>query len=151
MATLDFCHATLLGSYADRDEYQIGKTLVWVLYGTSEQREVATDLACLQFPAIWAAIPEAIAVARETSRKEQPEFWQVHEDAQSVHDVLSVWGIRIEPSSGVATYVISTNHEFLWMQTSNLPLFPEDEHIIVMRSKDGVFSAPTDTPSDTQV
>lgn len=144
MSALDLRQATLLGSYPDRDEYQIGRTLVWVQFGTREQQETATDLACLQFPSIWSSIPEVIAEAREASRKELPEFWQVHEEAETANEVLSVWGIWIEPVSGVATYEVSTNHEFLCERGANLPVFPEESHVMVMRSKEGVVSVRAD-------
>lgn len=140
MSLPDLRQASLLGEYSDRLEYQIGGTLVWVLFGGPEQQVAALEAACQQFPSIWTAIPAVISEAERASRVELPEFWQMHEAADTSSEVLSVWGIWIEPVSGTATYEVSTNHAFDPPPQVELSSFPEESSVMIERNKEGVIS-----------
>lgn len=140
MSLPDLRQASLLGEYSDRLEYQIGRTLVWVLFGGPEQQVAALESACQQFPSIWTAIPAAISEAERASRVELPEFWQMHEAAGTSSGVLSVWGIWIEPVSGIATYEVSTDHAFEPPSQVELSPLPAENFVMIERNKEGVIS-----------
>lgn len=137
----DFRRASLLGAYGDRDEYQVGTTLVWVEFESLVQRHAATEFAHQQFPAIWAAIPAAISEARRISRSQVPEFWRPHEEAGTSEELLAVWGIWINAATRNATYHVSTNYDFESPNEEQLPSFPDDVSVFVERSYDGVVVA----------
>lgn len=144
----DLRQATLLGSYADRDEYQIGRMLVWVEFGSPSRKQAATELACEQFSSVWAAIPSAVARALQHSQGQLPEFWEAHEAAGSSEEVLCVWGIWMQPFSGTATYHVSTNHEFFWGRGKDLPEFPEEGAVMICRSPEGDLQVETTRAAD---
>ena len=101
--------ATRLGAYDDRDEYQIDRMLVWVIFGTPCRRQLATELACALFPAVWDAIPQTVKLAQIHSREKHPEFWRSRDATGTADDALHVWGIWLDPFEGKATYDISEN------------------------------------------
>lgn len=137
----DFRRASLLGTYGNRDEYQVGTTLIWVEFETIAQRDTATEFAHQQFSAVWAAIPAAIAEARRISRSQAPEFWRPHEEAGTSEEILAVWGIWINPTTRNATYHVSTNYDFESPDEKQLPSFPDDFSVFVERSYDGIIGS----------
>lgn len=139
----DFRREHLMGAYDNRDEYQIGTTLIWVEFESLAQRDDATEFAHQQLPAIWAAIPAAIDAARRISRSQSPEFWQPHEEAGTSEELLAVWDIWINSTTRNATYYVSTNHDFESPNEEQLPYFPDDLGVLVERSYEGVISAST--------
>ncbi|MBB3194089.1 hypothetical protein [Roseateles terrae] len=135
----EFRHASLLGAYDNHDEYQLGTTLIWVDFENIAQRHAATEFAHQEFPAVWAAIPAAIAEARRILRSQAPEFWRSHEEAGTSEELLAVWGIRINPTARNATYHVSTNYDFESPYEEQLPSFPDDVCVFVQRGHDGVI------------
>lgn len=100
-----------------------------------------TSRPCQQFPSIWSAVPAVISEAERASRVELPEFWKVHEAAGTSSRVLSVWGIWIEPVSGIATYEVSTNQDFDPPRQMGLSSFPEESYVMIERNKEGFIRA----------
>jgi len=125
-----------LGSYDDREEYQVDRTIIWVMLPEGGSRAAWLEQGDTLFGPIWSAIPEVLALARQTSREAVPEFWQVHDLTQTAEDVLAVWGIWLDPDTGSASYQVGNNFELSFKQPE-LPEFPEDADIMVERSADG--------------
>lgn len=140
MSLPDLRKESPLGSYSNYLEYQIGRTLVWVLFDGPAQRVIALESACQQFPSIWAAVPAVISEAALASRIEPPEFWKVHEAGGTSSKVLSVRGIWIEPASGIATYEVSTNQDFDPPRQVRFSSFPDESYVMIERNKEGFIS-----------
>ncbi|WP_431263181.1 hypothetical protein ACQ859_24645 [Roseateles chitinivorans] len=135
----DHRDAALLGSYADRDEYQVGSILVWVRFHAQETRAACTDFALQQLPEVLAALPDAIAMARAFAREQEPEFWRQHEEAGTAGELLSVWGLWIDPVRGLTTYGVQENLDFEVPQDSVLPALPVDWYVAIERDKAGAL------------
>lgn len=130
-----------LGSYPDREEFQVGRTLVWVL-GPPERRDELVAIANMQFSKIWACSERATATAVELSRSELPEFWQAHDDAGTSSRQLAVWGILIDAEAGSAKYDVRMNLDFNPdSHCPSLPLLPSNRSYRVVRTPDGVYAA----------
>lgn len=140
MSLPDLRKESPLGSYSNYLEYQIGRTLVWVLFDGPAQRVIALESACQQFPSIWAAVPAVISEAERASRIEPPEFWKVHEAGGTSSKDLSVRGIWIEPASGIATYEVSTNQDFDPPRQVRFSSFPDESYVMIERNKEGFIS-----------
>ena len=130
-----------LGSYADKDEFQVGTTLVWV-FGPPEIREELVAAANVQFSEIWASLPQATAAAVDLSRSELPEFWQAHDDAGTSGLLLKVWGVRIHAAPQNLEYDVGEDFYFNpdSYQTP-LPRFPSRYRYCVIRTSDGAYAA----------
>ena len=137
MLSDDIRSATLLGSYDGRDEYQVGRTLVWVCFDSSSSRDENTAEAFRQLPSILQAIPDAIETAVASLRGESPNFWRLHDLAGTASDLLSVWGIWVYPSTCHATYHVNENHDFTAPDGAQLPQLDEMHGVYVSRSSDG--------------
>lgn len=130
-----------LGSYDDRDEFQVGTTLVWVL-GPPEIREELVAAANVQFLEIWASLPQATAAAIDLSRSEFPEFWQAHDDAGTSSRQLKVWGIRINAAPLNVEYDIREDFDFNPdSYDPPLPRLSTKHRYCVSRTFDGAYTA----------
>lgn len=148
--TIDDSHSTRmkspplsnpLGSYADRDEFQVGSTLVWVL-GPPDQREELVAIANLQFSEIWVCAEKAVATAVELSRSELPDFWQAHDDAGTSSRLLKVWGILIDAVADSTEYDVREDPDFkAELHCLSLPLFPSRRSYRVVRTSEGTYAA----------
>jgi len=146
-----------LGVFSDvrghfRSEYQIGRRLVWV--------RCHHRLNCLEcvgktdeiLPNIWAAIPDAIAIAEGYSRNQIPNFWSAHDKSKREGPRLDVWGIAVTPELGEASFDISRNHSFDYSSPTFfkddywndepvlLPELPDSYHVYVIRNGAGQLS-----------
>lgn len=61
-----------LGSYSDRDEFQIGKTLVWVMYPPDEDRSACLYRAERIFPVLESDIAEVEELATVSAGSSTP-------------------------------------------------------------------------------
>ena len=129
-------HSGALGSYEDREEYQVERTIVWVMIPEGSSRSACLDQGDMLFSPVWSGIPDVLTLARQSSRQASPEFWCVHDLTQPAEDVLAVWGIWLDPDTGGASYQVGINYEFSFKHPE-LPEFPEEEQIMVERSADG--------------
>lgn len=143
-----------IGTYSDwdsffRSEYQVGKRLIWVrcqhCLDCLECVERADDL----MPDIYAAMPNAVALAESYSREAIPDFWAVHDTSKREGSRLDVWGITITPVIGVVRFDISENQSFDYASPTfskddywndepiRLPELPDRHHVYVVRDRDG--------------
>ncbi|CAJ0792082.1 hypothetical protein [Ralstonia holmesii] len=146
-----------LGTYADRNgnfrsEYQIGTRLVWVVCRHHTGCQQCADKAEALLHDIWAAMPDAVAMAEDYSRTVIPEFWRQHDMSQREGARLAVWGITIVPSTGEATFDISMNFDFDFDSPTFskddvrketpilLPDLPDPHYVFVARSSSGLLT-----------
>lgn len=132
--------AVLLGSYDDRDEYQIDRTLVWVCFSSPLTRDADTAEAFRQLPSILQAIPEVIEKAVALLREQSPDFWRPHDLAGTCLDLVSVWGIWVYPPCCRASYQVSENHCFDPPKGAMLPAFNDEPVVYISRSGDGIVT-----------
>lgn len=64
-----------LGSYSDCEEFQVGKTLVWVKIPSHDDRAACLLRADILFEQVWQGVQEALSFATDESRGMVPEFW----------------------------------------------------------------------------
>ncbi|MCA8244151.1 hypothetical protein [Burkholderia sp. AU32262] len=151
-----------LGVFSDgggyfRSEYQIGKRLVWVrcrhrldcLECVGKADEILAD--------IWAAMPDAIALAEDYSRTEIPDFWSMHDMSKREGARLDVWGITTTPDLGEARFDISRNYNFDYLSPTFfkddywneepvlLPELPDRYHVYLIRNRSGQLSVAIDS------
>jgi len=143
-----------LGVFSDvsghfRSEYQIGSRLVWVRCRHRLDCLECVDEADEILPDIWAAMPDAIAIAEGYSRKQIPDFWNTHDKAKREGPRLDVWGIVINPDLGEASFDISRNYGFDYSSPTFfkddywndepvlLPELPDPYHVYVIRNGSG--------------
>lgn len=124
-----------LTSYADRDEFQIDRVLVWVKYPANGNRSAALLRANELFPEIWQAIPEVVPFAQAQSRAVIPEFWRAHDESGVPGARLAVWGITIDPATELAVYDVFWNHDFKC--PAGLPELPDGHSVDVSRDREG--------------
>ena len=140
MSRHDVDSATLLGSYDGRDEYQVGRTLVWVCFDRGADRDENTAAAFRELPSIFGAIPDVVELAVDCLRDKTPDFWRIHDLAGTSVDLLAVWGIWVHPPACRAVYHINENHEFTPPRGAQLPHLEEMDGVYVARSSDGTIS-----------
>lgn len=124
-----------LGSYSDREEYQVDRVIVWVQLPPHGCRSDWLQRADQFFETIWAAIPEVLSAAEQRSREMVPEFWKAHDEAVTPAQKLVVLGIWINPMTGSADYDVGCNYEFI--VPSGLPELPDSHSIMVSRDPCG--------------
>jgi hypothetical protein len=124
-----------LGSYSDREEFQVDRVIVWVQLPTHGCRADWLQRADQFFESIWAAIPEVLSVAEQKSREMVAEFWKAHDEAEMPGQKLAVRGIWIDPMTGSADYDVGCNYEF--NGPGGLPELPESHTITVSRDPCG--------------
>jgi hypothetical protein len=107
-------------------------------------------------PDIWAAIPDAIAVAEGYSRNQIPDFWSTHDKSKREGPRLDVWGIAVTPDLGEARFDISRNYRFDYSSPTFfkddywndepvlLPELPTPYHVYVIRNGAGQLSVAID-------
>jgi hypothetical protein len=95
---------TRLGSYPDREEFQVGRVIVWVTIPPDGNRAAWVEQANPLFENVWQAIPAVVAHAQQVSRTRLPEFWKQYDDAGTADEPLTVSGIWLNPASGSADY-----------------------------------------------
>jgi hypothetical protein len=124
-----------LGSYSDREEYQVDRVIVWVQLPPHGCRGDWLQRADQFFESIWAAIPEVLSAAEQRSREMVPGFWKAHDEAGTPGQKLAVLGIWIDPMTGSADYDVGFNYEF--NGPSELPELPDRHTIMVSRDPCG--------------
>jgi hypothetical protein len=127
-----------LGSYPDREEFQVERVIVWVKTPSHGSRATWLERANLILGEVWQAIPAAVSAAQQASRTLIPEFWEAHDQAGTAAEQLAVRGIWIDPASGSADYEVARNPDF---DREGLPEFPDDLSIIVSRDPSGALLA----------
>ncbi|SRR5579885_3157947 len=123
-----------LGSFPDREEFQVGQVIVWVKIPPHGNRATWLERANSIFEQVWPSIPAVISAAELVSRTLVPEFWKAYDQAGAADNPLSVQGIWIDSASGSADYEVSRNHDF---DRASLPELPDDHSIMVSRDPNG--------------
>jgi hypothetical protein len=126
-----------LGSYPDREEFQVERVIVWVKIPSRGSRAAWLERADQIFEDVWQAIPAAVAAAQQESRARIPEFWRAHEEAGTVGEPMSVLGIWIDPTTGSADYEVGRNHDRVHEGPTHLPDLPDGYSIVVSRAPNG--------------
>jgi len=129
-------HSGALGSYEDREEYQVERTIVWIMIPEGLSRSACLSEGDRLFGPVWNRIPDVLMLARQASRQANPEFWRVHDLTQTAEAVLAVWGIWLDPDTGGASYQVGNSYEFS-SEHPERPEVPEEEQVMVERSADG--------------
>lgn len=124
-----------LGSYPDREEFQVGRVIVWVRIPSHAGRSMWLERADQLFEEVWQAVPEVLSAAERESRALIPEFWKAHDEAGTAGEHLAVRGIWIDPATGVADYEVGCNHDS--ENPSGLSELPDGYSILVSRSAGG--------------
>ncbi len=128
-----------LGSFPDREEFQVGRTLVWIMIPESGKRIDWLERGDGLFGDLWRGRDRVLAFAQQQSRTVLPDFWTAHDLAGTSAGQLMVWGIWIDPEDGSAVYEVNQNHAFASART-DLPEYPEDVPVMVRRDARGVLS-----------
>jgi hypothetical protein len=126
-----------IGSYPDREEFQVERIIVWVAISALGDRASWLRRADLMFEEIWRAIPAVVRVAQQASRAEIPEFWIAHDETGTADKQLAVRWLWIDSASGSTDYDVGPNYDFTARQSAGLPEFPDDHSIMVSRQPDG--------------
>jgi hypothetical protein len=124
-----------LGSYSDREEFQVEQVIVWVMLPHDGDRGKWLQRAEQLFGDIWQATRAVVSAAEKKSRNLIPQFWKVHDEAATSDLQLAVWGIWIYPKSESADYEVGCNPQF--NGPSSLPELPDGHTIMVSRDRDG--------------
>lgn len=119
--------ASPLGSFPEREEFQVERTIVHVEIPPQTSRSSSIHQANLLFGDIWSAIPDVLLVAA----RQLPSS-----TTRGLHECLAIRGIWIRPDTGAATYDVAENLQYL-AEMSDLPY---DFSVIVVRSPDGQLS-----------
>ena len=128
-----------LGSYPDRDEFQVGKSLAWIMIPEDGKRTDWLEREDGLFDDLWRDRDRVLAFAQPQSRAAVPDFWAAHDLADTSAEQLAVWGLWIDPENGSAVYEISQNHGF-GSDLTDLPEYPENVWVMVRRDARGVLS-----------
>lgn len=126
-----------LGSYPDREEFQVERVIVWVEVSSHGSRAAWLEQADRMFEGVWRAIPAVVAAAQQASRSAIPEFWKAFDETGAAGAVLAVRGIWIDPVSGSADYEVAPNPDFPLGASGTVPEMPEGHSIVVSRQSDG--------------
>ena len=100
---------SLLAIHPDRDEYQVGRTLVYVLHSPWASCAWSDEV----FGRIWAAIPEVVALAEGRARARLPEFGRARDASPCEEAMMAVLSITIDPADGSAEYDVGGNWDLL--------------------------------------
>jgi len=122
-----------IGSYPDREEFQVGRVIVWVEIPPHGSRATWLERADRMFGEVWRAIPAVVSAAQRESRALIPEYWKAHDEAGSTGERLAAWGIWIDPLGGTATYEVGRNWDFDPKDPTRLPELPDGHCITVSR------------------
>src|SRR5438094_108780 len=128
-----------LGSYSDREEFQIGRVIVWVRIPGHGSRDTWLQRADLLIEDIWRAIPTVLSAAQQESRALIPEFWKLHDEAGTADEQLTVWGIWIDLIANSTDFHVGGNHDFNC--PIGLPELPDGHCIMVSRDLSGTVAA----------
>ncbi|HZZ81025.1 MAG TPA: hypothetical protein VFE62_21165 [Gemmataceae bacterium] len=93
-----------IGSYPDREEFQVDRVIVWVKIPTANDYVDWLDRADDQFPTIWQARFKVMLVAESALRSMFPKVWESHDTTKSTQDLVMLRGIWIDPRTGTADY-----------------------------------------------
>jgi hypothetical protein len=126
-----------IGSYPDREEFQVGRVIVWVELPSHGSRAAWLKQANLIFEGVWRDVPTVVSAAQQASRALIPEFWKGHDEAGTASEQLVVWGIWIDSAEGSADYEVGRNHGFSRKNWTHLPELPDDYSIVVSRDPHG--------------
>ena len=126
-----------LGSYPDREEFQVDRTIINVMLPAHGDRRAWLARADELFEDVWRAVPLVILAAQQNSRVTLQEFWKAHDEAGTSSEQLAVWGIWIDPETGAADYHVGCNHVFMDHAPAALPGLPDDYTISVHRNPTG--------------
>ena len=129
-----------LGSYEDKEEFQVDRTLVWVEISSRSERQASIDKANELLPAIWDSNGLIISVAEQALRKINPAFWSSHDSAGTTKELLSIWGITINPDTGLANYHVGCNFDFEADEHLKLPHLNEEISVYINRCITGETS-----------
>lgn len=96
-----------LGSYPNRDEFQIETTIVWVMYPEHGDRAHWLVIADCMIDEVWDAIPSVLSLAAESTRRAIPDCWAKRQAAAKPDEPLAVLGIWIDPAIENAEYHVA--------------------------------------------
>ena len=114
-----------LGSYHDREEFQVGRVVVWVLIPTGDCREEWLEQGDRLFELVSHELAAVMSAAERESRILHPEFWRARDDSESPSEALAIFGIWLYPDTGAADFDIE------------MPEMPDNLPIIVTRERSG--------------
>lgn len=80
-----------LGTYPDREEFQVDRVIVWVEIPSYGSRATWLKRADRSFEGLWRTIPAVALVAEQESRALIPVDWKAHDEAGQTLERLSVW------------------------------------------------------------
>jgi hypothetical protein len=127
-----------LGSYPDREEYQVDRVLVNIEIPSHGARQAWLEVGKTLFPDAWLAIPRVIEAAEHAAREEQATLWQQLDQGATGVGPLAVYDVWINPVTGGGTYRVGSNWDFPFPQSVE---FPEDYFILVERDAAGGLRA----------
>jgi hypothetical protein len=102
-----------LGSFPDREEFQVDRTIVNVVISPENNRHYWINLANKIFDSTWNSIPEVLAIVEQQSRIESPYLWQAPEDQSTLFGRVYVLDIWLYPQAGIAEYHVSENEDYI--------------------------------------
>src|SRR4051794_28137798 len=93
-----------IGSYPDRDEFQVGRVIVSVTTPADDSRAAWLARANELFEHVWEAVPDVLAFARRHSQPASNADGPADRAADVTSETLAVRGIWIHPGTGTADY-----------------------------------------------
>jgi hypothetical protein len=130
-----------LGSYPDREEFQVERVIVWVEVPPHGIRDTWLERADRMFDEVWQAVPAVVAAAQQESRALFPEYWEARDRSGAAGERLAVRGIWIDPADGSAEYDVAANSDSAPDDSTPPPALPADHSISVSRRPDGSLHA----------
>ncbi|MBL8820341.1 MAG: hypothetical protein JNL58_30235 [Planctomyces sp.] len=126
-----------LASHPDSEEYQVERTIVWIMIPNQGSRSNWVTEGRAMFHAVWRDTNEVIRMAQLQSRIEHPEFWDQPWLGLMDEPILAVQGIWIYPVEGTALYeVYDASGGYIPNGLSGHTL-PDDYMVDIARGRDG--------------
>jgi hypothetical protein len=102
--------STKLGSYSDREEFQVERVIVWVNIPPHGDRTIWLERADRIFGEVWRAIPDVVSVARLGLSAPEGDLGRSHDEMEVASERLAVMGIWIDPINGSAEYEVGADY-----------------------------------------
>jgi hypothetical protein len=126
-----------LGSYLDREEFQIERVIVWVDIPPHGNRTGWLERADRVFDEIWRAIPDVVSAARLGPGAQVADPGKTHDEAGVSSERLAVRGIWIDPVNGSAQYEVGAECGYDGGDAIEPPGRPDGRSVMVHRDPGG--------------